>query len=46
MKASSMKYLVGEGARNVGANHFMSLASIGITLIGLPVYLAVKKNAK
>ena len=24
----------------------MSLASIGITLIGLPVYLAVKKNAK
>jgi APA family basic amino acid/polyamine antiporter len=24
----------------------MSLASIGITLIGLPVYLAVKKNNK
>lgn len=30
MKTSSMKYLVGEGARNVGANRLMSLASIGV----------------
>ncbi|MBP0962717.1 MAG: permease-like cell division protein FtsX [Oscillospiraceae bacterium] len=50
MKASSMKYLAGEGVRNIGANRFMSLASIGVLtacllLIGAAWLVSINANA-
>ena len=50
MKTSSFKYLVGEGARNVKANRFMSLASIGVLtacllLIGAAWLVALNANS-
>lgn len=50
MKTSSMKYLVGEGARNVGANRLMSLASVGVLtacllLIGAAWLVALNANS-
>ena len=50
MKASSMKYLAGEGVRNIGANRFMSLASIGVLtacllLIGAAWLVALNANS-
>ena len=50
MKASSMKYLAGEGVRNIGANRFMSLASVGVLtacllLIGAAWLVSINANA-
>lgn len=50
MKTSSFKYLVGEGARNVKVNRFMSLASIGVLtacllLIGAAWLVAINANS-
>lgn len=50
MKASSMKYLAGEGVRNIGANRLMSLASVGVLtacllLIGAAWLVSINANA-
>ncbi|MBQ8917575.1 MAG: permease-like cell division protein FtsX [Oscillospiraceae bacterium] len=50
MKTSSFKYLVAEGARNVKANRFMSLASVGVLtacllLIGAAWLVAINANS-
>ena len=50
MKTSSFKYLVGEGARNVKVNRFMSLASIGVLtacllLIGAAWLVSLNANS-
>ena len=50
MNASSLKYLVGEGARNIHANRQMSVASIGVLvacmlLIGAAVLFSLNADA-
>ncbi|MBR5559603.1 MAG: permease-like cell division protein FtsX [Oscillospiraceae bacterium] len=50
MKASSVKYLAGEGVRNIGSNRLMSLASIGVLtacllLIGAAWLVSINANA-
>ena len=50
MKASSMKYLAGEGVRSIGSNRLMSLASVGVLtacllLIGAAWLVAINANS-
>ena len=50
MNASSLKYLIGEGARNIHANRQMSVASIGVLvacmlLIGAAVLFSLNADA-
>ena len=50
MKSSSVKYLIHEGARNVGSNRFMSLASVGVLtacllLIGAAWLITINVNS-
>ena len=49
MKARSVKYLTGEGLKNIWVNRLMSIASIGVlvacmTLIGISVLISLNAN--